>query len=52
MTDRKRILIIDDNFEIALFLRTTLEIIWPTHQVINVPSARRDGSRCAARRPT
>jgi DNA-binding NarL/FixJ family response regulator len=38
MTDRKRILIIDDNFEIALFLRTTLEIIWPTHQIINVPS--------------
>jgi DNA-binding NarL/FixJ family response regulator len=38
MADRKRILIIDDNFEIALFLRTTLEIIWPAHEVINVPS--------------
>jgi DNA-binding NarL/FixJ family response regulator len=38
MADRKRILIIDDDFEIALFLRTTLEIIWPADEVINVPS--------------
>jgi DNA-binding NarL/FixJ family response regulator len=38
MAETKRILIIDDNFEIALFLRTTLEIIWPHHQVVNVPS--------------
>lgn len=38
MADSKRILIIDDSFELALFLRTTLEIIWPAHQVINVPS--------------
>ena len=38
MADQKRILIVDDNFEVALFLRTTLEIVWPDFEVINVPS--------------
>jgi DNA-binding NarL/FixJ family response regulator len=39
MADKKRILIVDDDFEIALFLRTTLEIMWPDYDVVNVPSA-------------
>ena len=39
MTDSKRILIVDDNFEVALFLRSTVEVIWPDYQVVNVPSA-------------
>jgi len=38
MADEKKILIVDDDFEISLFLRTTLEIIWPDYQVVNVPS--------------
>jgi DNA-binding NarL/FixJ family response regulator len=39
MADKRRILIVDDDFEIALFLRTTLEIMWPDYDVVNVPSA-------------
>jgi DNA-binding response OmpR family regulator len=39
MADQKRILIIDDNFQVALFLRTSLEIIWPSFSIVNVPSA-------------
>jgi two-component system chemotaxis response regulator CheY len=39
MADKKKILIVDDDFEIALFLRTTLEIMWPEYDVVNVPSA-------------
>jgi DNA-binding NarL/FixJ family response regulator len=39
MADKKKILIVDDDFEIALFLRTTLEIMWPDYDVVNVPSA-------------
>ena len=39
MADQKRILIIDDNFQVALFLRTSLEIIWPNYSIVNVPSA-------------
>ena len=39
MADQKRILIIDDNFQVALFLRTSLEIIWPNFSIVNVPSA-------------
>ncbi len=38
MPEKKRILIVDDDFEIALFLRTTLEIVWPDYEVVNVPS--------------
>jgi len=38
MAETKRILIVDDNFEVALFLRTTLEIVWPDYTVVNVPS--------------
>lgn len=38
MAEKKRILIVDDDFEIALFLRTTLEIVSPDYEVINVPS--------------
>ena len=39
MADKKKILIVDDDFEIALFLRSTLEIMWPDFDVVNVPSA-------------
>ncbi len=39
MADKKKILIVDDDFEIALFLRSTLEIMWPDFEVVNVPSA-------------
>lgn len=38
MASDQKILIVDDNFEIALFLRTTLEIVLPDYQVVNVPS--------------
>lgn len=38
MANHKKILIVDDDFETALFLRTTLEIILPDYNVVNVPS--------------
>ncbi len=38
MENKKRILIVDDDFEIALFLRTTMQVIWPDVEVVNVPS--------------
>ncbi|MBN1318065.1 MAG: response regulator [Anaerolineales bacterium] len=39
MAQKNRILIIDDNYEIALFMRTTLEIVLPDYQIKSVPSA-------------
>ena len=39
MTEKKKILIVDDDFEIALFLRSTLEIMLPDYEVVNAPSA-------------
>ena len=38
MTDVKRILIVEDDFEVALFLRSTLEVTGSGYEVITVPS--------------
>lgn len=38
MTDVKRILIVEDDFEVALFLRAALEVTGSGHEVLTVPS--------------